>query len=714
MDPSLLGIISSFLGDEKVKTFGEEAEFSSRPHHPCDPHFHVVVFSKDRPWQLQQLVHSMSLKGVNDDLQVTVIVNVQDEYRSAYDKVVEEFTAEIAFLEEDEGHPFAYHLTTVIEGKSGNKDGLIWMFLTDDCLLLLPLKKILQSAWLAESDIFLSRLHPGISWCQTRGIPSPPPRNHIRHSPESKCFLYPLQSAGHDWAYPWDLSGGIYGNDLVQRLFRELDQESTSHPNKLELAGHSILRKKNLVIAMPSSPALLIVTINRVQHLYSAPVDQTVNARGLLEYLKREKKFDLNTYRKTLFNSSHVSDLVIAKDDGIEHDFFDLTVLLPVHTGPPEYAKQAIRSVVMQIQDQFLIHGLQVIIVDDRCQDGSVEAIQQAALDAAKDLNRDINVRDYRSDKVVSAQSSSDVVVEIYSSSKPGVAAALNVGLEHARSQFVARMDADDICAPGRFAQQLQYLQRNPHITAAGTLSVIISAVKGDSALDNNEVMVKELPFSNSLDDSMWKLKPSLPPTDPGFTAWAMLFSCCVSHPTAMFRKDLVRDAGGYNDELLCAEDYALWLELTGQNPRSVTSLPFVGLWHRKHRGNRQKLEKQKHEAHIAAFAAIKRYVSDVSEADVLCVRRPVEHGKCIENLDNGARLLLLLCENFVKIHKNALTTREIELIRHDCRERLAELASLSITRFGDSSSVVWKLWCELCPGRVLEQAALAIANSRT
>lgn len=54
------------------------------------------------------------------------------------------------------------------------------------------------------------------------------------------------------------------------------------------------------------------------------------------------------------------------------------------------------------------------------------------------------------------AQGFTDQRVRVLSQSNAGVAAALNALLSASDSEFIARMDADDIVLPGRFGRQLR------------------------------------------------------------------------------------------------------------------------------------------------------------------------------------------------------------------------------------------------------------------
>ena len=69
-------------------------------------------------------------------------------------------------------------------------------------------------------------------------------------------------------------------------------------------------------------------------------------------------------------------------------------------------------------------------------------------------------------------------IVESYSDSRIrffknehnlGVAATLNRGLDLARGEYIARMDADDISLPTRFEKQAAYMDSHPDVVVCGT-----------------------------------------------------------------------------------------------------------------------------------------------------------------------------------------------------------------------------------------------------
>ncbi len=62
-----------------------------------------------------------------------------------------------------------------------------------------------------------------------------------------------------------------------------------------------------------------------------------------------------------------------------------------------------------------------------------------------------------------------------------GLPYRLNQAIELSRGEYIARMDADDIAFPERFATQLQYMQNNPDIDLVGSSMLVFA--------DNNQAV---------------------------------------------------------------------------------------------------------------------------------------------------------------------------------------------------------------------------------
>lgn len=127
----------------------------------------------------------------------------------------------------------------------------------------------------------------------------------------------------------------------------------------------------------------------------------------------------------------------------------------------------------------------------------------------------------------------------IRNSENIGLTKSLNIGLELAKGEYIARMDADDICYPKRLEKQVRFLENNKNIGVLGTSRELIN--------DNNEIIGRVFSTGSSI-----------------ILKWHSLFgSHGIAHPTVMVRKTLIDMAGGYNPKYTYAQDAELWNKLS-------------------------------------------------------------------------------------------------------------------------------------------------------
>ena len=118
-----------------------------------------------------------------------------------------------------------------------------------------------------------------------------------------------------------------------------------------------------------------------------------------------------------------------------------------------------------------------------------------------------------------------------------GLGNALMLGVENAKYDIVARMDSDDICAPDRFEKQLAYIESHPECDiVGGQITEFIDT-------PDNIVGKREVPCDN---EAIYHYMRS---------------RCALNHPTVMFKKKAVLDAGNYQD-WFWNEDYYMWIRM--------------------------------------------------------------------------------------------------------------------------------------------------------
>jgi len=119
-----------------------------------------------------------------------------------------------------------------------------------------------------------------------------------------------------------------------------------------------------------------------------------------------------------------------------------------------------------------------------------------------------------------------------------GLAKALNKGLSHINTDYIARMDADDVSCPERFEKQIAFLECHPEISIVGG-------------------SIREFNNSNScLAERYYPLT----------NEEALRYICKASplaHPAVMMRRDLFSIGGlRYNENTHSNEDIELWFKV--------------------------------------------------------------------------------------------------------------------------------------------------------
>lgn len=123
-------------------------------------------------------------------------------------------------------------------------------------------------------------------------------------------------------------------------------------------------------------------------------------------------------------------------------------------------------------------------------------------------------------------------------SENKGLGNALAIGVVECSYGIIARMDTDDICAINRFEKQIKFLDSNSSIDLVGSNVEEFNNVPGDlkryrKMPEKGESLKKYSRFRNP-----------------------------VNHPSVMFRKDKVLEAGNYNGDILLFEDFSLFIRM--------------------------------------------------------------------------------------------------------------------------------------------------------
>lgn len=165
----------------------------------------------------------------------------------------------------------------------------------------------------------------------------------------------------------------------------------------------------------------------------------------------------------------------------------DVTVLMSVYNGMP-YLPDAVESILRQTLDDWSL-----VVVNDGSTDASGDYLERLE----------------------------DPRITVIHSANAGLGAALNRGLRECRSEFVARMDSDDVAHPDRLALQHSFLRQE---TSVGLVGTQIERM-GDDRVSGRSV---------------------LPTRHSAILSHLMSGMPAVYHPTIMCRTDLLKRIGGY------------------------------------------------------------------------------------------------------------------------------------------------------------------------
>jgi len=190
-----------------------------------------------------------------------------------------------------------------------------------------------------------------------------------------------------------------------------------------------------------------------------------------------------------------------------------ISVVMSNYNTEDAYLRTAIESVLNQTYENF-----EFIIVDDCSTNNSLEIIKS-----------------YKDERIIVLENEKNI----------GITKSLNRGLKIAKGEFVARMDADDICLPERFEKQVEFLSRNPEYIACGTAIEIVGGNK------EGKIIHRNIPDIETF--RIYLLFGNYPN---------------IAHPTAMFNHLLLKKYNiEYDERYPLAQDYKMWVNCSKYAP---------------------------------------------------------------------------------------------------------------------------------------------------
>ena len=145
----------------------------------------------------------------------------------------------------------------------------------------------------------------------------------------------------------------------------------------------------------------------------------------------------------------------------------------------------------------------------------------------------------------------------VLAKSNSGLADSLNIGISQARGDWIARLDADDMCEPDRIESQVVFVRNHPEVVLLGT---------GCLEIDSYGHVLK----THRYPTGATRLRRHL--------ERRMRF---FPHSSALYRTAIVHSLGGYRVNIRRSQDKDLWLRLSEVGRLACLNKPLVRI--RKH-----------------------------------------------------------------------------------------------------------------------------------
>jgi hypothetical protein len=272
-----------------------------RPRRKSQGPFNFIVFSKNRPLQLDGYIRSLqwALNG-KTDLDMSVLYTCDDAYQDAYHEIIQA-NPWVNFVRQGDFHTNLLSLFN---------DSEFTCFGSDDVVFngSINLGKIEDVMRRKLSFGFSLRLGKNISRSMFSG-PMCQPENF--DGSEILTWELGQASAQGDFGYSWELSGTVYPSGVALAVIEELKSPS---PSLLEANGGGRWSKwtdKKLMSCFAKSK-LIVATVNVVQTDFPNPViGKPVSTQFLLDAWNCGLRLDLTRYRSVQNDCIHVGDLYL-------------------------------------------------------------------------------------------------------------------------------------------------------------------------------------------------------------------------------------------------------------------------------------------------------------------------------------------------------------------------------------------------------------------
>ncbi|MBC8412412.1 glycosyltransferase [bacterium] len=201
-------------------------------------------------------------------------------------------------------------------------------------------------------------------------------------------------------------------------------------------------------------------------------------------------------------------------------------------------------------------------------------------------------------------QDYTDRITLLHSETNSGASAARNMGIAHAKTEWIACLDSDDAWEKDKLKYQTAYLKKYP----------FYDIIQSDEKWIRNSIRVN--PCKHHIKPFGWIWDVSL-------------LRCVISPSGVMLRKSLLKQYNGFDETYPTCEDYDLWIKITRHHPVGLEpSLSIV-----KYRGHEDELS--------GKYSALDSFRSRSLEALLQNETNPLCRAKIIAILSQKLQILM-------------------------------------------------------------------------
>lgn len=224
-----------------------------------------------------------------------------------------------------------------------------------------------------------------------------------------------------------------------------------------------------------------------------------------------------------------------------------VSVIIPVRNGK-DFIHEALASVCTQS-----FSDLEIIVIDDGSDDFDYQTLTRF-----------------------------DTRIRVHRLAGRGVSTARNTGMQLARGQFFAFLDADDVWFPGKLAAQIRYFAGHPEVGCVfGGFTKWLR--------DSNGLFPDPQPLMQDCETLT-----ACAEERSGWLYTRLLDGLLVGMNTAVIRREVFEKLGGFDASMRIGEDYLFWLKVSRIYPMHALNGP-VALYRIHETSAMRRLDQENH-----------------------------------------------------------------------------------------------------------------------